>query len=434
MRALVRGAVCVLLAWAVAASTGCGSETSTGQAADNASTGNGDAKGTAADSAAAPGSKKKTRKRRERTTSVRVARAFRGDLVVPVIAEGTIRARHSTELRTEIAGRLVRIVAGEGQFVRRGALIARLDDREYAVAEEEARSKYFQALSLLAIEDESLVVPERPAELQKQIDELTRLEKKGAITREERLAREVALDLDALKEGYFRVDVIAGRSGIAAARAALERARLELERTELRAPFDGVITDLEISAGEQMTVGQTICTLVNNTDIEARVGVLESDIGKLAVGRPALLAVPALAETLRVTVDVISPRFDRESRTCQVLLRLKNEDGRVRPGMFARAIIAGETFSDRLLVPKEAILTRDGRPLLFKVEEARAKWVYIKVGRQNDRLAEITGVLQGGSLSPGEQVVVTNHLTLAHEAKVKVKKVLPIRDPWAPAN
>ena len=71
-----------------------------------------------------------------------------------------------------------------------------------------------------------------------------------------------------------------------------------------------------------------------------------------------------MRDTLAVTVDVISPQFDRESRTCDVLLRLRNEEGKIRPGMFARAIIAGESFSDRLLVPKEAILTRDGRPLL----------------------------------------------------------------------
>jgi RND family efflux transporter MFP subunit len=423
--------------WLAVVSIGCGSKTPSGQAAqsdksDSTATDTAESK----DGAASNGESKEKpkKKRRERTTSVQVAHAFTGDLVVPVIAEGTIRARHSAELRTEIAGRLVRIVAGEGRSVRRGALIAKLDAREFEVAAEEARSKYFQALSLLALEEQPLELPERPADWQKQIDELVRLEKAGTITREERLMREVALDLEALKKGYFRVEVLAGRSGIAEARATMERARLDLERTEIRAPFAGIITELEISAGEQVTIGQTICTLVNNIDIEAKVGVLESDIGKLTVGGPALLAVPALDETLQVTVDIISPRFDEQSRTCQVLLRLKNRGGRVRPGMFVRAIIAGETFDDRLLVPKEAILTRDGRPLLFKIDGDRAKWLYVKVGRQNDQLVEITRVLQGGSLSPDDQVVVANHLTLAHDAKVKVKKVIPVRDPWGPVN
>ena len=114
-----------------------------------------------------------------------------------------------------------------------------------------------------------------------------------------------------------------------------------------------------------------------------------------------------------------------------MLIRVKNDDGRLRPGMFARALIAGERFEDRLLVPREAILTRDGRPLLFKVEDGRAKWLYVGVGESNDHLVEITSVLQGGTLEPGDRVVVSDHLTLAHDAKVKVRKTLAVRRPVA---
>jgi multidrug efflux pump subunit AcrA (membrane-fusion protein) len=111
-------------------------------------------------------------------------------------------------------------------------------------------------------------------------------------------------------------------------------------------------------------------------------------------------------------------------------MRLKNDQGRLRPGMFTRALIAGERFKDRLLVPREAILTRDGRPLIFKVEDGRAKWLYVELGASNDYMVEITGVLQGGTLDPGDRVIVSDHLTLAHDAKIKVRKTLPASDPW----
>jgi RND family efflux transporter MFP subunit len=195
-----------------------------------------------------------------------------------------------------------------------------------------------------------------------QFADLERLEKSGKITREERLAREISLDSQALKEGKFRVEIAAARSGVSVARADLERARLNLERTEIRAPFDGVVTGLTLSPGEQLMVNQVLFTLVDNVNIEAEVGVLEADVGKIASGGAAILAIPALGDTIPATVDVVSPQFNRESRTCQVLMRLKNEGGRMRPGMFARALIAGERFEDRLLVPREAVLTRDGRP------------------------------------------------------------------------
>jgi len=421
---------------------GCGSRGSAdgaGAQADSAQAGENDesvgADGAAeADSSQEDESKAKSRQRRERTTSVQVCKAIRADLVIPVIAEGTIRARHSAEIRTEIAGRITRIANGEGRYVRKGSLIAKLDDREHEVAAEEARAKYIEAIGLLAIEDESFEAPQRPAQLQAQIDELAALERKGVITRDERLVREIALDVQAVKEGHYRLEMVASRSGIAAARAALERAALSLERTEIRAPFSGVITGLVLSQGEHVSLGQVICNLVNNTDLEAEVGVLESDIGLVDAGRPALLAIPSLGDTLAATVDVISPHFDRESRTCEVLFRLKNTTGKIRPGMFVRAIIAGQTYTDRLLVPNEAILTRDGRPLLFTVEGDRAKWLYLKLGHNNDDLTEIAGVLQGGSLSVDDLVVVSDHLTLAHDAKVKVKKVLTIRDPWSTAD
>jgi hypothetical protein len=64
------------------------------------------------------------------------------------------------------------------------------------------------------------------------------------------------------------------------------------------------------------------------------------------------------------------------------------------------------------------------------VEGDRAKWLYVRLGESNDDLVEISKVLQGGQLAPGDKVVVSDHLTLTHEAKIKVTKTLPIKDPW----
>jgi RND family efflux transporter MFP subunit len=341
---------------------------------------------------------------RERVTTVDAARAARADLVVPVVAEGTVRARRTAEIRPEVAGRIAEISVVEGQRIRKNQLIMRLDDREHAVALAEARSAYLESLSRLAAE-EGLIAS-------------------GADTSMS------ALEALAL-EGGFRRDVAAARSGVAAARARLERARLNLEHTELVAPFDGVISGLRLAPGQQVSIGQTLCTLVDDVSIEAEVGVLEADLKGVGVGRPALLAVPALDETLRVQVDVLSPEVDRESRTCRVLMRFRSEDGRIKPGMFVRAAIAGETHRDRLLVPREAILTRDARPLVFKIEDDRAKWLYVELGDRNDRLVEIKQVTRGGDLAPGDLVVVSDHLTLTHDAKVKVRRTVEPTDPWA---
>ncbi len=98
--------------------------------------------------------------------------------------------------------------------------------------------------------------------------------------------------------------------------------------------------------------------------------------------------------------------------------------------MFVRAWIAGEVLADRLLVPRQAIVTRDGRPVLFRVEDDRAKWVYVQLGRQNDQLVEIARVDQGGPLDPGSQIIVSNHLTMTHDAKIRVRETIEVPDLW----
>jgi len=180
------------------------------------------------------------RPRRETSTTVTTARVVRRDLVLPVKAEGSIRARHSSDLRFERAGRVDRVLVQEGQRVRKGSVLVRLDDRELRLSLEEATSRYLQGLGQLAVEEDNYregkgaerVLEEQRAQLEKR-------EQAGEITREERLDLELELGMAAVRDGAYRRELLEVRSGVAAARADAARLRIELERTELRAPFSG---------------------------------------------------------------------------------------------------------------------------------------------------------------------------------------------------
>ena len=372
--------------------------------------------------------------RRESTTTVTTALVVRRDLVLPVKAEGTVRARHKSEIKFERAGRIDRVYVREGQRVGRGQVLLRLDDRELKLSLEEATSRYLQGLGRLAVEEDTeLEAKDAERTLEGQRAELEKRERAGELPREERLDRELELGMTAVRDGAYRRELLEVRSGVAAARADAARLRIELERTEVRAPFAGVVSNLELNPGENVQIGQTACRLVDDVNVEAAVGVLESDLAMVAVGKPALLEVPALGQSIPLTVDVIDSEVAADSRTCRVLLRLRSDEQRVKPGMFVRAAIAGEVFADRLLVPREAIVSRDGRPVIFKVEGDRALWVYVQLGQQNDQLVEIARIDQGGPLDPGTQVVVSNHLTMTHNAKIKVKETIEVPDPWGAA-
>ena len=375
--------------------------------------------------------KKEAPKRRESAISVSVSPVLRTSLVVPVVAEGAVRARRDAEIKFELAGRLAAVEVREGQRVRKGQVLARLDDREYVVALEEAHANYLQGLGKLAVEGDDLSTqPQAQRELEERLAELEQMVRRGEITRDEAREREIRLGVDAVKEGTYRRELLEVRTGLASARAAEARAELDLERTVLRAPFAGVVSGLDLAPGERVQAGQLLCTVVDDREVEAELGVLESDLKDLEIGRAVLLTIPALDRTYRAQVDVISPAIDPESRTCQVLIRLDSDGGRIKPGMFARAAISGETFQDRLVVPREAILSRDGRPLVFRVEGDRAKWVYVELGERNDNAVEIVRALQGGKLEAGDLVVVDNHLTLTHDAKVMIRRTVELDDPW----
>ncbi len=428
------GTLCVPFLCLAVSVVGCGTDEPAADAPAAQETGEETVESGESDAAEAAEGDEPRASRRERATTVTTALVMRRDLVLPVKAEGSIRARHTSEIKFERAGRIDRVYVQEGQRVGKGQVLVRLDDRELRLALEEATSRYLQGLGRLAVEeDKNHESKGAERTLEEQRAELDRRESAGEIRREERLDRELELGMAAVRDGAYRRELLEVRSGVAAARADAARLRIELERTEVRAPFAGVISGLELNPGENVQVGQAVCRLVDDVNVEAAVGVLESDLAVVAVGKPALLEVPALGQSIPLRVDVIDPEVAANSRTCRVLLRLRSDERRVKPGMFVRASIAGEVFADRLLVPRQAIVTRDGRPVLFKVENGRALWVYVQLGRQNDQLVEIERVDQGGPLDPGTQVIVSNHLTMTHDAKIKVKETIEVPDLWGTA-
>ena len=415
--------VCVLMTLG-----GCLGSDGDGSGAD--STAAGDSMTAVADTSGAGTAAKK-----EKSIKVNIGAIRTGDLVLPVYADGTIRTPQTVVIKTKTGGELLDVLVRDGDRVRKGQTLANIDPREYEIALEESRYRHLQALSQMAAEADTFQVNhEAVRDFTDARRELDKLRSKGSITREEHQNRLLELEMRALQKGAFREAVFQQRTGLAEARMAEERAKLNLEYTEIRAPFAGIVQGLTMVAGEIVTTGAAVCTIFNNDNLEASVNVLEADLGQLAPGRPVLLSVPATGDTLRAIIDVISPTLDQATRTCEILIRFKNPEGCFRPGMFVRAQIAGVVYRDKLWAPKAALLIRDNRTLVFKKENDRARWLYVDIGLENEQWVEILKVHSGGTLSPDDEVVVSDHLTLAHEAKIKVRKRIPPEDKWDFAN
>ncbi|MBD3336659.1 MAG: biotin/lipoyl-binding protein, partial [Candidatus Eisenbacteria bacterium] len=260
-----------------------------GQSGCGAGTESGDAP---ADSAAAAeaADTSKTEAKEEKAIKVDAAEVRRGQLVIPIYADGVIRTPRSAEIKAKIGGELVRVLVEDGDRVRAGQLLAQVDQREYEIQLEEARYNRFQALASIAAEADTYTVNHPALErFLEQRRELERRMQQGSLTREEFRAQLLELEVSALQEGAFRDEVYKQRTGLAEAALAEKRAQLNLENTEIRAPFAGEVDGLAVSPGEFVSVGSTICSIYNNDRLEAVVNVLEADLGNLTEGRPVLL-------------------------------------------------------------------------------------------------------------------------------------------------
>ena len=311
-------------------------------------------------------------------------------LVLTVSAPGEAASWQQTAVRSQVSGQVKAVRVSENQAVAQGALLIEIDPIEYQLSLEEAEARLRQA-------DVSY--------------------------------RETTLDDDRIADPRARAErdsAARARSGLDAARVAVDRAEINLRRTRVVAPFPGRVANLAVVAGQQVNVGDELLTVQAMDPIRVDAKVLEGNIGYLAVGRTASVTFAAFpGEVFAGRIQAINPVVDPEFRNARVSISVRNPNGRILPGMFARASLSAERFPDRILVPRSAILERDNRRTLVFVfegegERGRAKWRYVTPGRSNDTHVEILEDPDTEMLAPGEIVLVGGHYTLSHDIPVRL--------------
>ena len=324
--------------------------------------------------------------------SVSAAPVLRETLVMSVSAAGQAQAFARTLLAAEVEGPVTEIYVKEGDFVRQGQVLARIDPQRYAFELERARATLEQAEAQFA----ELTLFDEEIE-----DEELRAERR-------RMAR--------------------AKSGLSGAEVGVREAELNVQRATVRAPFSGAVANLAIVPGQRVQQRDSIVEIVDISRIKIEVQALETEVPYLEEGRTARVTLSAFPDTvLTGQVASINPVVDPRTRTARVTLVLANPDGAVKPGMYARVRIAARLYANRTMVPREAILERDNRTLVFVFEpeapnssQGLAKWTYVSTGLENEDFAEIVPGEGTTMLEPGQLVLTEGHYTLIHDARVRV--------------
>jgi RND family efflux transporter MFP subunit len=322
---------------------------------------------------------------------VAVVKVTTRDVLERIEATGQLSARDQATVAAEVSGRVTEVVIEEGSAAERGAVILRIDPerRELELASARARGA------------------EVRAGLSQQRRDTGRVRKLF----KQNVAAQARLD-------QAEMELLLAGSRVDAANAQLGVAERALADSNVTAPFSGLIADRFVSPGEFVQVGTPLFELVALDPIEVEFRLAERDSSRVALGQAVDVRVaPYPEEVFRASVSMISPIIDERTRTLKVKARIDNSDGRLRPGLFARADLGVEERADVRMIPEEAVLQRSDGPVVFVIgEEDRV-----------ERRVIATGMIEGGrvevveGLAPGDQVVIRGHASLIDGAVVSLR-------------
>jgi len=361
---------------------------------------------------------------------IKVTEAVVGDLTITLKSPGEAVTDRRVTVKSEVSGIVKSLLTRESQPVRKGDMLLELDDKEYKLDLESAEADRLQNLSELLLEKqfsesegESLpAVQEKMYRAEVEYERARISYREGKISEEEFQEAYKRFEMALIESGEMKEEIMAAAKGLSQSEIRVKKARMDLEKTKITAPFSGVVFGIKVSPSEHLPANSELFSLVNLDRIQVHAKVLESEVGKIKAGRNASLRFSSYPDQVfRGRVAAVSPVINPEDRSCNVIVDVDNPRQEIKPGMHAEVELVTEIHQNKLLVPQDAVLTREGRKLVFVVEEGLAKWRYVQVGLENEDFAEILPSERATEgVREGEAVIIDGHFTLAHDAKVRI--------------
>jgi RND family efflux transporter MFP subunit len=334
-------------------------------------------------------------------------------------ASGYVTARRRATVSSKVTGKILEVFVEEGNAVRKGQVLAKLDDSQARAALTVAEAQ-LETARRGAAEDEARL---REAEL--------------TLGRREQLVKEQVISRSELDAARAEVESLRARISVAqqqikVSEGLLAQRRTDLVDMEVRSPFDGVAVSKDAQPGEMISpvsagggfTRSGIATIVDMSSLEIEVDVGESFINRVRPDQPVEAVLDAYPEW-QIAGHVITtvPTADRQKATVRVRIAFDALDPRILPDMGVKVSFLNERRPTdsaaprtKLVVPSSAVRTADGRSIVFVLHDDRVERRAISAGTAvGDQVEVLSGV------SAGERVVVDGPQTLKDGDKVKVQ-------------
>lgn len=362
-----------------------------------------------------------------------------------VTASGVLFPIQQASLSPKITAPVRTFYVNRGDRVRKGQLLAVLDNRDLAAAVISAEGGYDQAKATYAstttsslpesIQTANLNVRDTRASLdaqQKLYDSQSKLYQEGAIARKQLDATQVSLT--AARSAYQTAEKHFANlqaSGAAhqqqAAKGLLETshgqylaAAAQLQYTRLQSPIDGVIADRAVYPGDIAAAGTPLLIVMDTSKVVVRLHIPQPQAVQLKLGDQGTFRVPDLKMDFPAKVTVLSPALDPNSTTIEVWVEADNPQGKLQPGTTVEVSITARTVPNAIVIPSSAVLTDSaGKTSVMLVKsDSRAYSQEIETGiREGSSVQVVSG------LKPGEIVIATGAYGLPDKTKVKATQV-----------
>ncbi len=300
---------------------------------------------------------------------------------------GSLQPRTEARVRAEISGSVEQTHADEGQRVRVGTLLARLDDTA-------VRDAYLSAKSAVRTAESAL------QNAQRNLERSTRLAKAGALPER---------DLETAQ-----LNATNAEGALADAQARLASAGKQLAQTTVRAPISGVVSDREVDAGDVVTVGAELFRIVDLGSLRLEASVPAAEIDRLKPGMPVEFGVSGYDRRFTGRIERINPTVDPATGQVRIYVAIPNERQSLVSGLFAEGRVATDTRK-AIGVPLDAVDQRGTEPVLHVVQAGRVKHLPVLLGVRDEasNLAEIaSGVAEGDTVLLGSAQGVAEGATI----------------------
>lgn len=290
---------------------------------------------------------------------------------------GSIEPWTSLELMAKISGTVVEVLVSEGDEVKKGDILARIEDNDYKISLQRAKAAYKLAKA--------------------NYDRDKRVYDKGVIPTAELEAKETSL---------------------MTAKADLDNARLQLSRCNIAAPIDGVIRRLDAEVGLFLSVADPIGQILKIDRVKAIVGIPESDVPAVRGLNKIDITITAL-DNMVITgkTHFLSPSPDTTARLYQLELEIDNSSRLILPGMFIRADVVKKSINNAVSIPFYSVISRNNEQYVYIEKDGTAQKRPVELGIMESWMVEVKSGLQ-----PGDRLVIEGHRDIENNQAIKVVK------------